>query len=236
MQTINLSYKNKLFTAVKQLNKAVISEHPVVRRRLEILYFLEEFGLAPTLKVFGISRSNLYLWKKSLKEHGQRGLLPCSKKPHHLRKSKISPLIEHFILDYRAKHPRICQYAIKPELDTFCKNNALPLISTSSIERVIAKLKNRGLLNTMRRMSVNGASGRIERKQHKKPKKLRKGNYMPATAGDIVQIDSVHLFVNGVKRYLITAIDVKRARPTKASTAPMPKNLCPNLKRLCHLK
>jgi len=45
---------------------------------------------------------------------------------------------------------------------------------------------------------------RINRK-----KKLRPNGYKPKYPGDLVQIDSTRYFLNGIKRYIIGAIDLK---------------------------
>jgi len=52
------------------------------------------------------------------------------------------------------------------------------------------------------------SSGRfIERKKQKR-KKLRRKDYQPQEAGDLVQVDSITIFLNGIKRYMITGIDL----------------------------
>jgi len=43
----------------------------------------------------------------------------------------------------------------------------------------------------------------------KKKKKLRRGNFSPRAPGDLVQMDSVYLFLNSIKMYIISAIDVE---------------------------
>jgi len=42
-----------------------------------------------------------------------------------------------------------------------------------------------------------------------KEKKLRIGKHKPSKPGDLVQIDAIEIFLNGVRRYIITALDVK---------------------------
>ena len=54
-----------------------------------------------------------------------------------------------------------------------------------------------------------GDTGKIyfhERKTAKK--KLRRKAYLPHKPGDLVQMDTVSIFANGLKRYLFTALDV----------------------------
>ena len=44
------------------------------------------------------------------------------------------------------------------------------------------------------------------RKPKPRYKKLRRKDYHPQEAGDLVQIDSIVIFLNGIKRYILTAI------------------------------
>jgi hypothetical protein len=142
MQTLNIGRFNKFFKASAAINKAV--DNKTALYRLKVLDFYKQHGLAAALDAFNISRATLFNWQKLHKAHGARGLIPCSTRPLHCRQSQIPRRIERFILDYRAHHPRVCQYTIKPGLDEFCKKNNLSAISTFSIERIIRKLKERG--------------------------------------------------------------------------------------------
>jgi transposase InsO family protein len=209
MQQINLSYKNKLYKAVKYIDKAASITNVVAQKRLKAVSFYQEHGLKATLDAFDISRATLMRWQRSYRQYGQRGLIPMSRKPYKIRQSNIPSAVVKFVLEYRYKHPRVCQYTIKPLLDKYCKEHNYGIISTSSIERIIRKLKEEGKMPDNKQFSLHARSGNIKPK-HKLPfKKLRRGKYMPTVAGDIMQIDSVHLVSDGIKKYLITAIDLK---------------------------
>ena len=209
MRQINFSYKNKLYKAAVCIDKAISISGPLVTQRLKIINFYREFGLAATLCAFEISRATLMRWQQNYKQHGARGLIPCSRKPLRSRQSAISQALISFVLNYRYEHPRVCQYTIKPELDRYCKEHSLQTISTSSIERIIRKLKEQGKMPDNKQFSLYAKSGRLKSKSTKHYKKLRRGKYNPDIPGDIVQVDSVHLVSDGIKKYLITAIDLK---------------------------
>jgi transposase InsO family protein len=209
MQQINLSYKNKLCKAVKHIDKAVSISGPDTQKRLKIIEFYRTFGLKATLAAFEVTKPTLMRWQHNYKLHGTRGLIPCLRKPLRSRQSQIPRAIETFILNYRREHPRVCQYTIKPALDKYCKEHKLPCISTSSIERIIRKLKEQGKMPDNKHFTLWAQNGSIKAKRTKHYKKLRRGKYTPAAPGDIVQIDSVHLVTDGIKKYLITAIDLK---------------------------
>ena len=59
------------------------------------------------------------------------------------------------------------------------------------------------------KVSMYGKSGMVRERVVRKRKKLRRKDYQPKKSGDLVQIDTVIKFVNGVKRFIITAIDIE---------------------------
>ena len=64
-------------------------------------------------------------------------------------------------------------------------------------------MKDNGELEDGYKLKLNGKTGKlIEYKR-------RRNCYYPKKPGDLMQIDSVHLNVEGKKRYLINAIDIK---------------------------
>jgi transposase InsO family protein len=209
MKQINLSYRNNLYKAARCIDKSLSLSNSIAEQRLKILEFYREFGLKPTLCAFDVSRATLMRWRQNYKRHGKRGLIPCSRKPLRSRQCALSPMTVNFVLNYRLKHPRVCQYSIKPELDKFCLEHNLVPISTSSIERIIKQLKTQGRLPDNKQFTLYAKRGHIKPKKTKHYKKLRRGKYNPTVPGDIVQIDSVHLVSEGIKKYLITAIDLK---------------------------
>lgn len=81
--------------------------------------------------------------------------------------------------------------------------------SCATVARIIAKLKEQGCLPSSRQLRVNGKTGRIKAQSHKYKAKVRRGSYAPSKPGDLLQIDSVHVFLDGIKRYLLTAVDVQ---------------------------
>jgi len=209
MQQINLSYKNELYKAAAHIDKSLAISGPIVTQRLKIIKFYHEFGLAATLCAFDVSRPTLMRWQQNYKLHGTRGLIPCSRKPLRSRQSAIPQSIVNFVLNCRREHPRVCQYTIKPLLDKFCAEHTLKLISTSSIERIIRRLKEQGKMLDNKQFALWARDGKLRAKYKHPFKKLRLGKYFPTVPGDIVQIDSVHIVQDGIKKYLITAIDLK---------------------------
>ena len=184
----------------------------IVDRRIKIMKFFKDYGSEATKAAFGVSRSTVYLWQKKLKNSGGNllSLVPKSKAPKKKRYKLINDKRLKFILEYRKKHPKASQYVIKPVLDAYCEREGVEKISESTIARRIKYLKEKNWLKDDIRLSFNGKSGKVlERKRRKKKKKKRIGKYKPKLPGDLVQIDTIVRYYNGIKRYIITAIDLK---------------------------
>ncbi len=192
-----------------------ILNHPrkaSIEKRLEIIKFFDEFGSAATSRAFGKSRSTIYLWKQKLaKARGKlSALAPGDKTPIHKRKRMVNPVIEDFILKYRLAHPGADKTTITPLLAVACQQAGIKPISESTVGRIIHDLKERGRICKSLKMIHKGDTGKVyfhERKIAKK--KLRRKGFIPNQPGDLVQMDTVSIFANGLKRYLFTAIDVQ---------------------------
>ena len=199
--------------AIKALQKAQEQEEQseTVKERLKTLEFYKEFGLEAALKHGNISRATLYKWQKKYKEYGVNGLIAGNRCPKNKRKSKIGQEVKEFIKGFRNRSycHKASQYAIKPELDVFCQENKLKTISLAQIGRIIKELKDKRLIKNMSIYSFNAKSGKVTERLKPKIKKERIGKYKPSKCGDLWQIDSVHVFERGLKRYFINAIDLK---------------------------
>lgn len=187
------------------------NDQEIILNRLKIIEFFEEFGDIATKKAFGKGRSVIYLWKQKINSsHGYlSSLKPESKAPKTLReKRKVNELHRDFVFNYREVHPGVSKETIYPELKEYCLMNNLPVISESTIGRIIKELKDRKKLPQHYKLSFYARTGKLVVRKQKKIKKLRRNDYQPKKAGDLLQVDAIELFIDGTKRYLITAIDV----------------------------
>lgn len=193
---------------IDNVNREGIDE---AKERLKIIKFFNRYGAKATKEAFGVCRTTVYNWKRLLRENGGniRALISLSRRPIRRRVRKIHPAIIEFIRDYRNKHRRCCQKVIKPVLDRFCNEKGLKCISESTIARVIKDLKERGEIDNELRMSFNARTGKIKVLKREKVRKERRKDYKPFRAGDLVQIDSITLFKEGIRRYIITAVDLQ---------------------------
>lgn len=185
----------------------------VIKGRLKIIEFFDEFGLLATKKAFNCGRSIVFLWKKKLKESGGKlsSLAPQSKAPRTRSKRVWQTETVDFIKEYRGSHPGADKVTIKPVLDAFCLAAGVSIISESTIGRIIANLKEKGAIPSYQvKTSINGKTGNLRiRGTAKKEHKLRIKDYKAKVPGDIVQIDAIEIFLNGIRRYIITALDIK---------------------------
>jgi putative transposase len=183
-----------------------------IERRLEILEFFNEFGLEATRKAFKISRSTIFLWRKRVHDAGGKlsSLAPESRAPVNRRKRIIEPFIAEFIVSYRAIHPKADKTTLTPALTAACMQAGIKPVSESTVGRIIHDLKERGSLPKNSRLRINAMSGKLrEIKSRQAVRKVRRRSFRPNQPGDLVEMDTVSIFMDGIKRYLFTAIDTK---------------------------
>ena len=209
-------YVNGYFKGFNKLNTySLLKDHPqreVIKKRLKTINFYEKYGEKATREAFCVARSTVFLWKKKLKEEKGRltALAPASKAPHRRRKRQINPTIIKFIKDYRKKHPGVGKEAIKSGLDQYLKEKSLGTISESTIGRLLKDLKEKGLiLDNPNGLTFRADTSKFYKKKNKRRKKKRRGSYRPQKPGDLLQMDTIVIFHNEIKRYILTAIDLK---------------------------
>ncbi len=192
-----------------------VLKHPrrqEIEKRLDIIKFFDEFGPAATQKAFKKSRSTVYLWKQKLAQAGGKlsALAPGNKTPLHKRRRVVHPFIEDFIVKYRLAHPGADKTTITPALTRACQQAGIKSVSESTVGRLIHDLKARGKIMKNLKIMHKGDTGEIyfyERRVGRK--KLRRKGYLPGQPGDLVEMDTVSIFADGLRRYLFTALDVK---------------------------
>jgi putative transposase len=191
-----------------------ILSHPrqkEIETRVKIIEFFDEYGADAARKAFGKSRSTIYLWKQKLKDSGGKlsSLAPGDRAPLNKRKRRHDPFIDQFIVDYRTLHPGVDKLTITPVLKAACESRGIKQPSESTVGRIIADLKANGRLPKKSRVTINGRTGRLHEKQLRKVmKKSRRKGFHPRLPGELIEIDTIDIFVDGLKRYLITAVDL----------------------------
>ena len=185
------------------------------KERTRILAFWERYGLLATKEAFKVSRPTLFRWQKALDEgHGKIDALnKKSTAPKKKRKRIIPDAVRDFILRERKFDPHLS----RDKLSILMRQDGVADLSASTVGRMLSDLKGQGILPKETKLSLSGKTGRlIERKPRKIKKKLRSGDHR----GGLVKADSIVRFVNGIKRYIVTAID----KETKFAFAYVYKN------------
>ena len=99
---------------------------------------------------------------------------------------------------------------IMPVLASDCQAAGIKPISESTVGRIIHDLKLKGRLPKSNEVNINGRTEKLMvRGQRHARKKLRRNGFRPEKPGDIVRMDTVSIFTDGIKRYIYTAIDVR---------------------------
>jgi putative transposase len=118
--------------------------------------------------------------------------------------------VRDFIIRYRTAHPRADKTTIAPALAAACKSAGVRPISESTVGRIIHDLKESRLIPKATKLTINGRSGRLMVKEPRAiNRKIRRKGFTPKLPGDLVQMDTISLFVDGLKRYIFTAMDIK---------------------------
>jgi len=219
-----------------------ILDHPkreTIEKRVEIIKFSDEFGFEATRRAFGKSRSTIYLWKQKLKKGDSKlsALAPGDRTPLRKRHRLVNPFIEHFIINYRSAHPGADKATITPALRAACFGQGINPVSESTVGRLIHDLKEKGQIAKANKISLNGRTGKLVSRENKRPrKKMRRKGFYPVRPGELVEIDTVSIFVDGLKRYLLTAIDLPTrfafAYIYKSSSSANARDFLAKLKRV----
>ncbi len=168
-------------------------------RRVKILGFWHEHGEEAAGDAFGVSRRTLYRWQAALERaHGQlQALDRKSTAPKKRRQRAYPQALCDRIIALRTAHSRLG----KKKLAVLLRDCN---VSESYCGRVLAHLKEQGLLAQHRHLTVNGKTGRLNEKTYTQRKKMRRR----VKRG--MEVDTVIRFIDGTRRYILTAIDVEK--------------------------
>ena len=173
------------------------------QRRKKIVGFWEEHGDKAAKDAFGVSRSTLFRWKRDAvpKSRAHRG---------GYEKRTVPASLEAEIFRLRTEHPKLGKEKLAPLLKGFCEEAGLTVLAEPTVGRVLRQLREAGRLPSGgTRLRMSGKTGKLLEKPFKpKAKKLRRDGYVPVLAGDLLQVDGVVKYANGIRRYAFTAVDL----------------------------
>lgn len=180
----------------------------VAKERIKIIEFYEEFGEKATKQAFGADRKLIYVWKKKLKDSGKtlESLVPESTRPLRTRSMNTDQKILKFIKEKREKHPRIGKEKLKPLLDDYCKQIGIKAVSESTIGKIIKRHK---MFYQKSGRTYHDPNSHYATKSLKRKKRLRVKHPPKHKEFGHFQADSLFQFFDGMKRYIISAIDYR---------------------------
>lgn len=176
---------------------------PKAEERIRILAFWQKHGDIATKEAFKVSRATLFRWKKAFKEGRGKleAIIPQSTAPKGRHRRIIPDKVKELIIQERSR-----EKIGKEKLSKLLKNDGIAELSASTVGRMLSDLKKKRALPNPVRYSLSGKTGRmIERKPKKAKKKLHSRGY----EGGLVKADMVVRFTDGMKRYILTGIDIE---------------------------
>lgn len=175
-----------------------------IKKRLEILDFSRKHGYSATEDAFKVNRRTVQRWRKLLKQNNGhiQVLSSKSRRPKRFRPSGVRQEIRDEILNQRKQLGILGPAKIHIILKKYFKPKDIPSVPT--ITRIIREFKTKGLLPRRERLSLNGRSGKLHRREKKKQTKLRKQK-----GEEVFQTDTVIRHFCNIKLYTLTGIDTK---------------------------
>src|SRR3989344_901036 len=171
------------------------------KERCRILAFWEKHGDIAAKEAFKISRATLFRWQQALEQgHGKlEALNKRSTAPKRRRERIIPEAIKDFIINERKYDPHLS----KDKLSILMKQDKVANLSASTVGRMLLDLKKKGKLPSYTKLSYYAKSDSFREKTLIKRTKLRSKNH----EGSLVKADTIVRFTNGIKRYIVTALD-----------------------------
>ena len=172
------------------------------KHRAKVLAFWERYGDGATQDAFGVSPRTLFRWQKALRDALGKleGLNAESTAPKERRKRVVPQTVTERVIAIRTVHPRLG----KEKLHALLRGDG-HLLSISTVGRILVDLKKRGQLPSPVRLSLQGKTGNLTERTVKHRKKLRRPK-----GYRVLQVDTVVRFVDGVKRYILIAVDTEK--------------------------
>jgi transposase InsO family protein len=188
----------------KVVSLTAFADSDTASYRLRVINYYQRFGMEATLVAFPVKRSTIFLWQKTLKENGGRlsSLIPKSSRPHKVRRMQTHPLVLAEICRLRKKHYRLGKKKLYPLVKRYCKRVGIAFPAISTIGKIIKR-------NQIFFDKPTYGYHDPNRQKHQRRKKTRVRYAPKPKLGGWVQLDTIETRVGDLKRYTITAIDVK---------------------------
>ena len=170
---------------------------PQAKKRLKWMdYYQKTKNVSQTCRHFDISRKTFYYWRNRYDPHNLYSLEERDRTPKRKRQREITPLQEERVISLRKKYLRESKFNIA----IYYQREYGEKISSWKVQKVIEKYH---LYYHPKK------TARIRRKRQRALKKKRITELKKKKrSGFLIQIDTIVIWCNGIKRYILTAIDV----------------------------
>lgn len=196
-----------LWNSLSQYRYLSEKELDEIKQRLKVLDHAKLYGIESACSAFDISRRTYFRWSKvlALSKKEPVSLRRRSTRPKKVRERAIDEKVETSILSLRNSYPRLG----KDKIVVLLQTKLGVYLSASTVGRILKSLKERGILKPYRKLSLHAKTGKLHYlNQRKNTHKTRRKGTTSEKEGDIVQVDTVVFFNNGIRYYLLTAIDI----------------------------
>lgn len=179
---VSMSINGAILPGAARLARLPAEPSESAKRRLKVIQWYEEHGrrVRLTARHFGFSPDTISRWVRAYEEKGSVGLEPRSRRPQNVRQPQIPVATVLRIQELREQHPRWG----REKLRVLLEREGIHL-SAKSIDRVIHRLKARGVLREPPR---SRKAARWRRERLRRPPDLAV-DY----PGALVQVDTRHV-------------------------------------------
>lgn len=175
------------------------------KHKARVLSFWAKHGLEPTIEAFGVRRRTLYYWRGQIVRGGGKieALNEMSKAPHCRRRRIWPQPVIREIRRLRSEHPNLSKEKLYLSLRPFCDKLGLGCPKARTIGRIIADAPDK-MRSVPMKVRPNGQ--RVQRK--KTHRQRRPKGFVASAPGQCGAFDTVEMFLDGLRRYVITFTDL----------------------------
>jgi putative transposase len=188
-------------------NRIPVNKDEQIRYRLKVLDHAHKHGIKAAIDAFDVSERTIKYWRAKLRNGNGvlKELASKSTRPLKTRERSWTNEVINYVRDIKLEHPKLG----KDKISVLLKDELNEVVSPSSVLNIINELKRRGELKDRVKLRFSVKTGKqIIIKPVKRKTKLRIKDYTPDNPGDLIQLDTIVIFVNGKRYYTLTAIDI----------------------------
>ena len=174
------------------------------KQRCRILAFWDRHGTEATKEAFDVSGRTLFRWQSALKQTNGKleGLNKKKTVPKNKRLRQVPEDVKNAVIAIRGNKYRLG----KEKVWKILRDDYGYQGSASTVGRIISDLKKKGLLPDPVKLSFYARTGRLIERKAVKSKKIRR----PKEYAECLEVDTIIRFVDGIKRYILTAVETKK--------------------------